>query len=170
MTLEHENLDAYRASLAFLSLVRRTVTGVPDQRRGLAERLERAAIAVPLSIADGARAATAAERQALFAQARSSALACAAMLDVASLWGDVTRTEHDTGKRLLGRLVGMLALASRAEPGVIIAGAPRVMAQPQTGLTPSSRTSSGSGRHGPSCREPSASRCRTGGSWRRLRR
>jgi hypothetical protein len=51
--LDHENLDAYRVSIELLSLAVRILEAIPSSRRELRSQLERAAMSVPLDIAEG---------------------------------------------------------------------------------------------------------------------
>ncbi len=51
---DHERLDAYQVALDFVCLANETCGGLPRGWSSLADQLRRAAISVPLNIAEGA--------------------------------------------------------------------------------------------------------------------
>jgi four helix bundle protein len=111
--LDHENLDAYRVSIDFLSLAVRVLQGIPASRRELRSQLERAAMSVPLTIAEGCGKPSAADRARYHAIARGSAMECGALLDVCGLMGHAVPEQVEQGKRLLSRVVAMLTRMCR---------------------------------------------------------
>src|SRR5438034_286917 len=86
---------------------------MPRHRRELRSQLERAAMSVPLNIAEGCGKPTPAERARYHAIARGSAMECGALLDVCGLMGHATAEQVETGKRLLARAVAMLTKMCR---------------------------------------------------------
>ena len=52
--LDHENLDVYRCSLEFLALVFHLLVRLPRGEREIRDQLKRAAMSIPLNIAEGA--------------------------------------------------------------------------------------------------------------------
>jgi four helix bundle protein len=62
LVLDHENLDVYRAALEFLALALQIIDGMATQRRELRSQLERAALSVPVNIAEGCGRPTPADR------------------------------------------------------------------------------------------------------------
>ena len=111
--LDHEKLDVYRVAVDFLALALRILDGIPRQRRELRSQLERAAMSVPLNIAEGCGKPSGADRARYHAIARGSALECGALLDVCGLMGHATHEQIEDGKRMVGRVVAMLTRMCR---------------------------------------------------------
>lgn len=111
--LDHEKLEVYRASLAFITWLETLVQHVP---KGLAvfDQLDRASTSVPLNIAEGNGKFTKPDRCRYFDHARGSALECAAALDVLVAKGQVTTQEVQPGKERLWSIVSMLVGLIRA--------------------------------------------------------
>ena len=84
-TLDHENLDVYRLAIEFLALALEIVDSLPRGRRELRSQLERAAMSIPLNIAEGSGKTSPPDRARYYATARGSALECGAALDVCGL-------------------------------------------------------------------------------------
>jgi four helix bundle protein len=111
--LDHEKLDVYRLALEFLALAMKILDDIPRHRRELRSQLERAAMSVPLNIAEGCGKPTPADRARYHAIARGSALECGALLDVCELLGYSPAEQVELGKRTLGRVVAMLTKMCR---------------------------------------------------------
>jgi four helix bundle protein len=112
--LDHENLDVYRCSLEFLHLSLRLVRELPE--RGEAElrsQLKRAAMSIPLNIAEGAGKPTSADRARYHAIARGSAMECAALIDVCAVADYLAEDDARSAKQLLLRIVSMLTKMCR---------------------------------------------------------
>ena len=75
--LDHENLDVYRVAVEFLALSLEVLDGLPRQRRELRSQLERAAMSIPLNIAEGTGKPSAADRARYYATARGRPYATA---------------------------------------------------------------------------------------------
>ena len=111
--LDHENLDAYQRSIDFLALALRLVDGLPRGEREIREQLKRAAMSVPLNIAEGAGKPTSGDRARYHGIARGSAMECAALLDVCRVAKLVGAEDVEAGKVLLARIVAMLTKMCR---------------------------------------------------------
>ena len=111
--LDHENLDAYQRSIDFLALALRIVARLPRGEREIRDQLKRAAISIPLNIAEGAGKPTRADRSRFHAIARGSAMECAALLDVCMVASLAGVEETHEGKALLARIVAMLTKMCR---------------------------------------------------------
>ena len=111
--LDHENLDVYRVAVEFLALSLEVLDGLPRQRRELRSQLERAAMSIPLNIAEGTGKPSAGDRARYYATARGSALECGAALDVCALLRHASPDQLDRGKRMLSRIVAMLTRMCR---------------------------------------------------------
>src|SRR4051794_5621160 len=98
-----ERLDVYRLSVELLPLAWRLADDLAPEYAALAERLRRAALAVPLPIAEGTADGSA------FALARGSALECAAILDALRALGAGRPELLLGGRALLLRIVNLLA-------------------------------------------------------------
>jgi four helix bundle protein len=111
--LAHENLDAYQRSIDFLSLSLRLVSRLPRGEREVRDQWKRAAMSIPLNIAEGSGKPGAADRARYYAIARGSAMECAALLDVCRVAGLVPVEEVEEGKALVTRIVAMLTRMCR---------------------------------------------------------
>lgn len=111
--LDHETLDVYQLAIDFLALALRVLDALPRHRRELRSQLERAAMSVPLNIAEGSGKPSLPDRARYYASARGSALECGALLDVCALMNHVDDEQRDRGKRMLGRIVAMLTRMCR---------------------------------------------------------
>ena len=111
--LDHENLDVYRCSLEFLALVFHLLVRLPRGEREIRDQLKRAAMSIPLNIAEGAGKPTTADRARFHSIARGSAMECSALLDVRRIAGMVPAEDTDRGKALLLRIVAMLTKMCR---------------------------------------------------------
>ena len=106
-TLDHENLDVYRLAIEFLALALEIVDSLPRGRRELRSQLERAAMSIPLNIAEGSGKTSPPDRARYYATARGSAL------DVCGLLRHASPDQLDRAKHLLGRIVAMLTRMCR---------------------------------------------------------
>jgi four helix bundle protein len=105
--LPHERLDVYHYGLKLVAVVVKLSASIPRGYAPLGDQLRRAAISVPLNIAEGYGRHTPTDRRAFYVIARGSANECAAILDVLGLVG-VDATERDEAKEYAGRIGAML--------------------------------------------------------------
>jgi four helix bundle protein len=112
-----QKLDVYRCSVAFLALAATLAERVPRGYSALADQLRRAALSVPLNIAEGSGKVTMADREArrFCAIARGSALECAAILDALAALRFVPGDEASSANELLESIVSMLTRMTRVE-------------------------------------------------------
>ncbi len=117
--MSHERLDVYQCAVQYLALNRRIVHAFPRGYSDLVDQSMRAARSVVLNIAEGAGKMTAANRARYFADARGSAMECAACLDVAQIEQIITAEVLVEAKTLLERIISMLTrlCQARACPG-----------------------------------------------------
>ena len=111
--LDPENLDVYRCALEFLRLALRLLATLPRGESELPSQLKRAAMSIPLNIAEGAGKPTVADRSRYHGIARGSAMECAALLDVCTIAGYVAEPQAREGKQLIVRIVAMLSKMCR---------------------------------------------------------
>jgi four helix bundle protein len=113
--LDHERLDVYRRSLEFLATAFALSEGVPRGYAALADQLRRAAMPIPLNIAEAVGKSGGPDRRRFYTIARGSAMECGAILDVIAVIdrSEVAGAELGKGKELIVRIVEMLTRMSQ---------------------------------------------------------
>jgi len=112
---DHEKLDVYKAAIEFVALSGDLVEHLPRGRAYLADQLQRAAISIPLNIAEGAGEFSRKDKRRFYRIALRSATESAAILDVCERLriGDVNGLR--AGRDLLLRIVAMLTRMTKVE-------------------------------------------------------
>ena len=110
---DHEKLEVYQASLAFLVWLEPILQELPTTLP-VREQLDRAATSMPLNLAEGNGKFTRPDRCRFFDIARGSAFECAAALDVLVSKGRCNLEEIAAGKQRLHSIVAMLVGLIRA--------------------------------------------------------
>jgi four helix bundle protein len=110
--LDHERLHVYRCAIEFLAIGFSLVERLPRGYGALGDQLRRAAVSIPLNIAEAAGKTSSNDRANFHAIARGSAMECGAILDVVRLL-EVAPGEVEQGKELLVRMVSMLTKMCR---------------------------------------------------------
>ena len=105
-------LDVYRRATEFLALSVPLSERAPRGYSSLSDQLRRAALSVPLNIAEGSGKFDREARR-FYAIARGSALECAAILDALEAVGIECEEELAKGRELLDRVVAMLTVMLR---------------------------------------------------------
>src|SRR6185369_16492466 len=103
-----ERLDVYRTSVEFLALAWQLGEALPRGQSALGDQLRRAALSVPLNIAEGTGRVGDADVSRHRAIARGSAMECAAILDVLRVLSLAPPDLLIQGRALLLRIVSML--------------------------------------------------------------
>lgn len=111
--LDHERLDVYQCAIEFVALAFQIIEQLPRGYSALADQLRRAAMSIPLNIAEGAGKATGPDRARFHGIARGSAMECGAILEVIGLLGKGRQEQVARGKELLVRTVAMLSKMCR---------------------------------------------------------
>jgi len=111
--LAHERLDVYQRAIEFLALSVKVLETFPRCHGNLVDQLRRAALSIPLNIAEGVGKNTTDDQRRYFAIARGSAMECAAILDACRILKLVEAAQVEQGKGLLERVVGMLTKMCR---------------------------------------------------------
>ncbi len=106
--LSFQKLDVYRCSIEFLTRSVSLSDCLPRGHAALADQLRRAALSVPLNIAEAAGRASDADTARHFAIARGSAMECAAVMDAFLVLGVIDPSQHASAVELLERIVAML--------------------------------------------------------------
>jgi four helix bundle protein len=109
MQFDHEKLDVYRASLEFNRHIAAVASELREANRHVRDQLIRAALSIPLNIAEGNGKRSPADRRRVFEIARGSAMECAAALDVLAAVAACPEAAVEQGKSLLVRIVSMLS-------------------------------------------------------------
>jgi four helix bundle protein len=102
-----QRLDVYRYAIQFLGHAVALAERVPRGNSSLADQLRRAALSVPLNVAEGSGKEDRDARR-FYTIAQGSALECAAILDVFEALGIVISEELVQARELLERIVAML--------------------------------------------------------------
>jgi four helix bundle protein len=110
---EVDRLDVYRVGLDFVQFALRSVQHTPYEFRAVADQLRRAALSVPLNVAEGAGEYSAPEKRRFYRIARRSAFECVALLDVLFRTDRLSNVDARTGYALLDRLIAMLSKLAR---------------------------------------------------------
>jgi len=105
-------LDVYGCAISFFKLAIPLTERAPTGYHSLNDQLRRAAVSIPLNIAEGSGRFDRDERR-YFLIARGSALECAAILDVLEALGAASSAEVAQAHDLLERIVSMLTKLSK---------------------------------------------------------
>jgi four helix bundle protein len=107
-----QKLDVYRCATRFLAQAAPLAERAPRGYGSLADQLRRAALSVPLNIADGGGRFDRDARR-YYAIARGSALECAAILDAFEALAVASDDDLSEARQLLDRIVAMLTVMLR---------------------------------------------------------
>src|SRR5207247_2001210 len=107
-----QQLDVYRCAVTFLGEVAPLAEKMPRGYAALGDQLRRAALSVPLNIAEGNGRLSGHATQ-HYTIARGSALECAAIVDACEVLGFASPAELASLRELLWRIVSMLTKMSR---------------------------------------------------------
>ena len=111
--MHFRQLDVYRRSMEFLAVAQALVTALPSGTGEVRDPLRRAAILIPLNIAEAAGKTSTTDQRRIFAIARGSAMECAAIVDICRLIGTDTWPRLDEADTLLDGIVRMLSRLCR---------------------------------------------------------
>lgn len=106
--LDHEKLNVYRIAIEFVLLADEVIEHLPRGRAYLSDQLQRAALSIPLNIAEGAGEYAIDEKIRFYRMAKRSATECAGILDVCQRLELIGDTRYVKGRELLIRIVSML--------------------------------------------------------------
>jgi len=102
-----ERLDVYQRAIEFLVVVARIISELPGRNGSLVDQLRRAALSVPVNVAEGVGRSSVADRH--YAIARGSAMECAEILDACRVLQLANPELLADGRSLLLRVVQMLS-------------------------------------------------------------
>jgi four helix bundle protein len=103
--LSFQRLDVYRCAIELLAFT--ASVEFPRGQSHLADQLRRAALSVPLNLAEGAGRASEADAARHYAIARGSAMECAAIMDSLRVLGLLDEPRHARAIELVSRIVAM---------------------------------------------------------------
>jgi len=106
--LHHEDLDVYRLAIEFLAFSESLLAHRPRGRSIVAAQLHRAALSIPLNIAEGYGKRGRKDRARFYDIARGSAHECGAILDAWIILRLAEEGALSPGRTLLYRIVCML--------------------------------------------------------------
>ena len=109
--LSFQRLDVYRCAIELLALA--TAIELPRGLSHLADQLRRAALSVPLNMAEAAGRNSDADAARHYAIARGSAMECAAIMDSLYVLKVLDEARHEHAIELLSRIVAMLTKLCR---------------------------------------------------------
>ena len=107
--LSHEKLEVYQKSIQFLAASVKIAATLPRGYGELTDQMRRAALSVPLNIAEASGRTGSADNARHFAIARGSALELGAIIDAARALGLLEDRVFAEAKRLLVAIVAMLS-------------------------------------------------------------
>jgi four helix bundle protein len=106
--LDHEKLRVYQVAIEFVVLAAEVIEHLPRGRAYLSDQLQRAALSIPLNIAEGAGEYSTDEKARFYRMAKRSATECAGVLDVCQRLRLVEENRYTRGRELLIGIVSML--------------------------------------------------------------
>jgi len=107
-TFDHEKLEVYHIAIEFVTLSDVVIEHLPRGRAYLSDQLHRAALSVPLNIAEGAGEYAVDEKVRFYRMAKRSATECASILDVCRKLQLMDESKYTKGRELLVRIVSIL--------------------------------------------------------------
>jgi four helix bundle protein len=106
--LDHEKLHVYQVAIEFVILADEVIEHLPRGRAYLSDQLHRAALSIPLNIAEGAGEYAIDEKARFYRMAKRSATECSSILDVSQRLQLIEEKRYMKGRELLIRIVSML--------------------------------------------------------------
>ena len=105
---DHEKLTVYQFAIEFVILADEVIEHLPRGRAYLSDQLQRAALSIPLNIAEGAGEYAVDEKARFYRMAKRSATECAGVLDVCQRLRLIEENRYIKGRELLIGIVSML--------------------------------------------------------------
>lgn len=106
--LDHEKLTVYQVAIEFVLLANEVAEHLPRGRAYLSDQLQRAALSIPLNIAEGAGEYAIDEKARFYRMAKRSATECAGVLEVCQRLRLMEESRYVKGRELLIGIVSML--------------------------------------------------------------
>ena len=106
--LDHEKLTVYQIAIEFVVIADEVIEHLPRGRGYLSDQLQRAALSIPLNIAEGAGEYAIDEKARFYRMAKRSATECTGVLDVCQRLRLIEENRYLKGRELLIGIVSML--------------------------------------------------------------
>ena len=106
----HERFEAYKISIEFLKLALSLSESIPPGYAMVKDQLKRAALSIPLNIAEGSGKASTQDRKKYYVIARGSAMECSAICDVLNLIDHKYSVRTNEAKDFLTSFVSILTV------------------------------------------------------------
>lgn len=104
----HERFEAYQLSIKFLKIAMALLDRLPRGNAHIKDQLKRAAISIPLNLAEGSGKTENAERIRFYSIARGSAMECAAVCDVIEILDERFKDSVSEAKAILESVTKIL--------------------------------------------------------------
>jgi four helix bundle protein len=111
--LAYQRLDVYQCAIRFLALSARISKNMPTGYSSLGDQLRRAALSIPLNIAEGCGRSADGDVARFYAIARGSAMECGAIVDACGALEVGEEEVRQELQRLVVRIVEMLTKMCR---------------------------------------------------------
>lgn len=105
----HEKFKAYQIAIRFVELSLRILDKLEKGNADLRDQLKRAAMSIPLNIAEGSGRTSIVERRRYYTIARGSAMECAAVCDILLLLRREDDTDLLNAKSMLAEIAAILS-------------------------------------------------------------
>ena len=105
----HERFKAYQLSIEFVKIALQLLDQIPKGNRNLQDQFKRAAISIPLNLAEGSGKTTNKDKLKFYAIARGSVMECAAICDVIKLTENRFEAQATDAKKLLEQIARILS-------------------------------------------------------------
>lgn len=109
----HEKLKVYQFSIAFVSETQKLTKLLPAGNSDLINQLKRAAMSIPLNIAEGVGKVGIPDKKRFFGIARGSAFECCAIFDVMKVYEIIAPEYLTKARELLQNIIPILSTLSR---------------------------------------------------------
>ena len=112
----HEKFGPYKLAISFVSLITELASTLPRGHGDLLDQLRRAAISIPLNIAEGSGRSSSLEKKRFYSIARGSAMECAAIMDILLEIKLISRESHTACHQVLDSIAAILISICRPTP------------------------------------------------------
>jgi len=111
--MNFRRLDVYQTAIRFLPLSSEIADQLPPRYAVMADQLRRAALSIPLNIAEGSGKTSGPDQRRFYSIARGSAMECAAIMDACASLLLIDKSQMQQADQLLTSAVQMLSKLCR---------------------------------------------------------
>jgi len=111
--MNFRKLEVYQVAIRFLPTATESAERLVPLYSAMADQLRRAALSIPLNIAEGSGKSTGPDRRRFYSMARGSAMECAAIIDACSALSLIEPAQAEVADQLLLSVVRMLSKMCR---------------------------------------------------------